>query len=199
MGVPKEALQQSPGDFLGSQPPATVEKVDVSGDTATAIVSSEDQDSSSESWVEAHLVKQDNTWKVDELETTAALEKPDGANTVDVTLKDFAFDFDSSAIKSGAPLVIHGKNAGKQAHMLYLARVPEDANLEELLQSEDTPPGVTNIANSFIWAPGGEGDLVVNDNLEPGRYVMLCFLPDTDDPQGTPHFMKGMQADFEVK
>lgn len=44
--------------------------------------------------------------------------------------------------------------------------------------------------------PGNSLNLVFTQALEPGRYVILCFLPDITDPEGTPHFFKGMLAEF---
>jgi hypothetical protein len=33
-------------------------------------------------------------------------------------------------------------------------------------------------------------------DLEPGRYALICFLPDLAD--GKPHFMHGMMQEIEV-
>jgi hypothetical protein len=35
--------------------------------------------------------------------------------------------------------------------------------------------------------------------LEPGRYALVCFFPDTDDPEMTPHAEKGMASEFTVE
>ena len=48
----------------------------------------------------------------------------------------------------------------------------------------------------------GSTDYVVAD-LEPGNYVVLCFLPvgmkamDGPPPDGPPHFMEGMVAELD--
>ena len=43
--------------------------------------------------------------------------------------------------------------------------------------------------------PGDTRNIVFTDSLPDGRYVMLCFLPDTD---GAPHVSKGMWKEFRV-
>ena len=42
---------------------------------------------------------------------------------------------------------------------------------------------------------GGESQLVEMD-LEPGRYVMLCFISDRQG--GPPHALKGMVDEVEI-
>jgi hypothetical protein len=36
-------------------------------------------------------------------------------------------------------------------------------------------------------------------NLPAGRYGMVCFLPVANDQAGTPHYKKGMKAEFTVQ
>jgi hypothetical protein len=47
--------------------------------------------------------------------------------------------------------------------------------------------------------PGQSSGVLVLKDLEAARHVMVCFLPDTTDPQGTPHALKGMIADFRIQ
>jgi hypothetical protein len=35
--------------------------------------------------------------------------------------------------------------------------------------------------------------------LAPGKYALVCFFPDTSDPNFTAHIEKGMLAEFEVE
>ena len=37
----------------------------------------------------------------------------------------------------------------------------------------------------------------VSVNLEPGKYALICFIPDQRG-DGKPHFMHGMTKEFEV-
>lgn len=43
--------------------------------------------------------------------------------------------------------------------------------------------------------PGGEG--FFRADLPPGRYGLLCFLPDLT--RRAPHFTRGMLLDFDVR
>ena len=49
-------------------------------------------------------------------------------------------------------------------------------------------------APGHVLQPGQDQALTVD--LDPGNYVMLCFLP--TEGEGTPHFAKGMVGGFEV-
>lgn len=176
-------------------------KVEVDGDTATAIVADGSPDVPSKSWIEASFVKVDDKWLLDNLNPVAAEETPSGAQSVAVTLKDFAFEFDEKSVKTGKATVWKVKNEGKQPHIMVVSKIPEGAKLEELLQSEDTPEGVTDISDSFIFEPGESGDITIEEPLEAGRYVFLCFIQDPPDDfeNGVPHFAKGMVADFTIE
>jgi len=47
--------------------------------------------------------------------------------------------------------------------------------------------------------PGEENKLVFTGELGPGRYLMVCFLPDANDPEMTPHAFKGMASVFRIQ
>jgi hypothetical protein len=60
--------------------------------------------------------------------------------------------------------------------------------------------GVEFIGGTNDVAAGESSNIVFVAPLEAGRYVMVCFLPDTDEgPEGTPHFAKGMVKEFTVE
>ena len=48
-------------------------------------------------------------------------------------------------------------------------------------------------------APGQSAKMDLIGNLPAGRYGMVCFLPVANDQAGTPHYKKGMKAEFTVK
>jgi len=190
--------------FLGGEPhPFTGAdaKVKVDGDTATAVVADSSPDVPSLTWIEASFVKVDGKWLMDNLNPTEADDTPDDAQEIEVSLVDFAFEFDEDQIESGKPTVWKITNDGDQPHIMVVSKIPNDANLDQLLQSDDTPPGVTDISDSFIFEPGESGDVTVEKPLEPGRYVFLCFVSDPPDDfeNGVPHFAKGMVADFTIE
>jgi hypothetical protein len=202
-GVTEELIRAAPGDFLGDPPsfdPAEVD-IEIDGDTASVVVSDTSEGVPALSWIEGTLVKEDDTWLLDRIEPTDADETPDDAQEVDVAMEDFAFSFDEDDFEAGKATVFNLTNDGDQPHFLLFAKIPDDANLEELLQSEDEPEGVVTIADSFVFSPGQEGQVTVDQPLEAGRYVMLCFITDPPDDfeNGVPHAFKGMQADFRVE
>jgi uncharacterized cupredoxin-like copper-binding protein len=48
-------------------------------------------------------------------------------------------------------------------------------------------------------APGQSARMDLIGNLPAGRYGMVCFLPVANDEAGTPHYKKGMKAEFTVQ
>jgi hypothetical protein len=196
-GATREEAQEFLAEGLGEPPMSirSISNIEVSGDTATADVElvfgislEPERDS---------FVKEGGVWKIDATEDLAP-EIPSDVTAIDLKLEDFAFDFDASAITSG-DIAFRVENVGEQPHEIILSKIPEDLNLEEALQSEETPPGVEDIAFVEPLDPGAKTDIVFTESLEPGRYVLLCFLPDSEDPEGTPHVFKGMQAEFTVQ
>jgi len=196
-----DATRQEAQEFLAEglgDPPMSIRSISnikVSGDTATANVElvfglslEPERDS---------FVKEGGVWKIDGSEAVSP-EIPSDVTAIDLKLREFAFDFDASAIKSG-DIAFRVENVGEQPHEAVIVKVPEDLNLEEALQSEETPPGVEDIAFVEPLDPGAKADVVFTKALEPGRYVLLCFLPDTEDPEGTAHVFKGMQAEFTIE
>ena len=140
------------------------------------------------------LIKQDDVWLGNDFEPQTQ-EVPDDTVAVDIDLVDYGFEFDRSQITSGN-LAFNISNTGEEPHELVLSRVPADLDIEEALQSEEEPEGVEDIGFAGPWVPGTNLTSILVDELEPGRYVMLCFIPDAE---GTPHALKGMWAEFTVE
>lgn len=200
-GQPAEEVAAALPEFIGSEPISDAEfnDVTISGDTATADLQ----------WrigpalqrVEITLVDVDGMWKIDNQEEDLKVEVPAGTAEVPIDLNEFAFALDASLITDAdGPVALTANNVGEQQHELGLARIPADADIDELLRSEDDPPGVEFIAGIGPIEPGDDESLVLAEPLEPGRYVMVCFLPDTTEgPDGTPHALKGMVKEFTIE
>jgi hypothetical protein len=146
--------------------------------------------------VRVTFVLDDGVWKVDKIEPVPRAI-PEGVDKVELTLDDFSFAFDGDAVSAGHFAFVID-NAGKQPHEVIVTKVPEGFDVEAALQSESEPPGVSDVAFAGPFTSGSDGTLVFDQDLEPGEYVLLCFLPDRNDPQRTPHAMKGMWAKFTV-
>jgi hypothetical protein len=117
-----------------------------------------------------------------------------GDNAVDVEAVEFQFNLDGefSADTTGFVLA----NAGEQPHEASLSRIPEDLDIEAALQSEEEPEGVEEVGGTFA-EPGEEAGFGFEEPLEPGRYVLLCFVP--DEETGQPHALLGMVAEFTIE
>jgi len=165
--------------------------VKIDGDSATLIMVA-DQGSFG-----TNLIKDGGVWKADGLFVTDD-KIAEGAKVVDVELKEFAFgaDLETAAVKSG-DFAIHAKNVGQQTHEVALVPLPAEGTIDELLQDPNFQP--QPILIKFPYGPGKESDIALPAPLDPGRYAFVCFLPDTTDPERTPHAFKGMVHEFTVE
>ena len=125
----------------------------------------------------------------------AAVSTEPNANLT-VTLSDFAFE--TSAPITAGTYTVRVENTGPQLHELTVERLA---------------PGKT-IADWQRWVAGGmKGEPVtipagglagpdkgkvgwVTLTFTPGRYLFLCYVPDTKD--GAPHFVHGMVQEVTV-
>jgi len=177
--------------------------IKVDGDKATAYVEAYQEAREDPAFativlgVNASFVKDGEDWKVDALEF-ASPEKPGGVTSVHVDANEFAFGFNPEDITSGK-VSFEVANVGKQPHHFALSQVPDDFDIEAALQSEEDPEGLVYIGSTPPWDPGKTYNIVFTADLEPGRYVMVCFMPDTDDPEGTEHALKGMYKEFRIE
>jgi hypothetical protein len=125
--------------------------------------------------------------------TTAATEPtPD----VTVRLSDYAFAF-STPLTAGAH-VIRVENDGPQLHEITFEKLNEGKTMQDFVawgQGGMKGPPPTTPAGGFIGpTKGGHGFLTVN--LTPGKYLVLCYVPDEKD--GKPHVMHGMMQEVTI-
>jgi hypothetical protein len=144
------------------------------------------------------------------------------ASTVEVTAVDFAFEGLPAELQAGTSITLRNTSAN-ELHELVALRLPDDElrSTEELLA---LPPAELEALFSAppalaVVAPPGEGSFVALGDgtlTEPGRYVVICFIPTGADPQayldaleanpgqppqldgGAPHHSAGMYADLVV-
>lgn len=119
--------------------------------------------------------------------------------TVEVDLVDFAFDHPDEL--SAGEHTFRVDNSGEQHHELTLIQLHGNATPREFVEwVEDQenatgPPPATLMGGITGIEPGMEQTFTAT--LEPGRYGLLCFLPDVAGDHA-PHFTKGMVDTFEV-
>jgi hypothetical protein len=172
--------------------PASVESVsdtEIDGNSATTHVVSDF------GVFDVTLVREDDVWKADSLRA-ASDEVPEGAAIVNMSLIEFTFAFRADDIPADGNFAFRATNDGEQVHEVGVAPIPADVPLEEAIEAVDESAVV---AFKLFIVPDQEVDVAFDAPLEPGRYALVCFFPDTDDPERTPHAFKGMLAEFTIE
>lgn len=109
-------------------------------------------------------------------------------NVVHVRASDFAFEA-ADTVPAGLT-TIHLMNDGPDWHHVALLRMEEGHTMDELqeaIAAGEEPEWMHAMGGPN--APGAGGTAETTLNLEPGTYVMVCFIPSAD---GVPHLAKGM-------
>lgn len=145
------------------------------------------------------------------------------AETVEVTMVDYAFEGLAHSVAAGTRLTVVNR-APTELHEVVAFRLPddEDRSVAELagLAPGDLVATLGEPATVLLAAPGGPQISAVGDGTlaEPGRYAIMCFIPtgaDVDeyltaaaDPDregpprvegGPPHFVHGMYTELTVE
>jgi uncharacterized cupredoxin-like copper-binding protein len=117
------------------------------------------------------------------------------SRTATVIAKDFAFEAPDS-IPAGWT-TIRLVNDGMNLHHAVLVRLEGGktlADAEAAMKNPGPPPSwIVPVGGPNAPNPKSEANATVE--LQPGNYVMLCFV---DIPEKTPHFMKGMVRPLKV-
>jgi hypothetical protein len=134
-----------------------------------------------------------------------------GWTSTTVVMRDYEFEADDTYPAGTTFFDI--ANEGAEVHEMVLFRKNEDVeqSIEELLElpEEEAEQMVTFVTVGFA-GPGEETATVAD--LEPGEYVMLCFVPvgttsmeqaqqmmeSDEEPTAPPHFTQGMVHTFLV-
>jgi hypothetical protein len=202
-GATREQMRASPEEVFGG-PPLNLRNItntSVNNDRATADV--ELVFGTSLSPEKFELVRQGGAWKINGSEQLQA-NIPSGTTAIDLDLDEFSFTFDRGRLGTGN-VAFRADNVGDQPHEVVLIKVTGTTPLTQLLQQfaeaegpDDLPQGAEPFAFAGPVEPGDDTNMVFTEPLTSGRYLMVCFLPDEDDPEMTPHALKGMTADFRI-
>lgn len=136
-----------------------------------------------------------------------------GRNRVDVTATDYAFSGVPETLESG-PVNFELVNQGGEVHEMLIFRKDDGVteSVEELLASPEGQDRLTFVGSDFAESGEEPGFAYVITDLQPGEYVMACFLPvgSTNEAvevaeesgrelEGEPHANRGMTAEFVVE
>lgn len=156
-------------------------------------------------WVPApdgslHLMK----GMMGELEVTASpanagAAADERAPDVTLTTRDYAFQFSTPVTRGRRTIRV--VNAGPQAHEVVLVRLApgrtaEDARDWSERGQEGPAPGV--MLNGTAALAVGASSTITND-FTPGRYAVICFMPDVRGAKVQPHAHVGMLTTFTVR
>lgn len=127
-----------------------------------------------------------------------------GWQVQDIDATEYSFGSIPSTLGAG-PTSFELVNDGAELHEMVLARknpgVTETVEELAALPDEEAQAKVTTVGS--VYTDPGTQDYAVVD-LEPGDYVMLCFVPmgmtseDEMPPDAAPHYTEGMLAEFSV-
>jgi uncharacterized cupredoxin-like copper-binding protein len=133
-------------------------------------------------------------------EFTVVPEKSGGsvpAADATIHMSDYAFTIDKPL--AAGHHVLNVTNDAVQAHELVLAELPPGKTVADLGNwvekslMKGPPPGKP-VGGMAALGTGRSGTFPID--LKPGRYGMICFLPDAKD--GKTHFVHGMTKEFTV-
>jgi hypothetical protein len=114
-----------------------------------------------------------------------------------ITLTDYNFSV-SKPLTSGHHRIAI-TNTSAQPHELVINRYDEgqgNAQFEKWAYDPQGKPMPGHAMGGVTALLPGQ-TLVIDETFPPGRYGFVCFVPDAKD--GKPHFMHGMETEFEVK
>jgi plastocyanin len=126
----------------------------------------------------------------------AATEAEMGAADVQMTLRDYAFDF-APRIAAGRH-TLRVQNAAAQPHEVIVMQLAPGKTAQDLLawmQTEQGPPPAMPMGGTTLLSTEEVNQVTLD--FAPGEYVLLCFVPDAND--GQPHVAHGMVRQITVR
>jgi uncharacterized cupredoxin-like copper-binding protein len=112
-----------------------------------------------------------------------------------ITLTDYAFEMPRDLGAGTRAVTV--RNTGTQSHELVITRPAPGRTAADGAQwaaRMQGPPPAHFLGGVTAIAPGQTN--VLSLSLTPGRYALLCFVPDAKD--GRPHVAHGMMRDLEI-
>lgn len=115
-----------------------------------------------------------------------------------IVAKDFSYEAPDT-ITAGM-VTLRLVNQGPELHHVQILKLDDgktaadlEAGLKQMKPDSPPPPWVHEVAGPNSPVPGGEQS--VTQDLAPGNYVLICFIPSADK---VPHAMKGMMKALTI-
>ena len=115
------------------------------------------------------------------------------------SIKASEYSFSASGLTQGQHRVLF-QNTGNEPHMLAAAPLRTGATLADVrrfIKSEKGKPPIVDSKAIDLAVLDGKGSQTVDLDLEPGKYALLCFVPDRKG--GPPHIARGMISAADVR
>jgi hypothetical protein len=116
-------------------------------------------------------------------------------NVVEIGLTEYAFGMPKQI--EGGMVTLEISNQGEMVHEMAFGKIEGDhdmADVQKALKSGAQPKWFSDIGGVPLIDPGMTVSLT--RELEPGRYILMCFLPVPGS--GKPHVMEGMVQIFDA-
>jgi hypothetical protein len=130
----------------------------------------------------------------------APAKKQSKDNTVELSGGEYSYLVPESV--PGGWTTLAFENTGKEPHEFALAKLANGMTMEDVeayladpAAQQQPPPAWVEIRAGIPTLDSGE-EAALSQQLEPGRYALICFLP---DPKGVPHFARGMVRELVVE
>ena len=110
------------------------------------------------------------------------------------------YEWQTEGLKAGVNKITFDAQGDKALHVLVAAPINGNATIDQVAQELDSngPPKSIDFeaSNSTSVIDGGKQEVTTLD-LKPGRYALICFLPDRDEPN-KPHFKQGLLKEVTI-
>jgi hypothetical protein len=117
----------------------------------------------------------------------------------EATVDEVDYSFRARGLSGGTTRVTIA-NKGEQPHFVAASRIKAGktlADVRKFVRTEQGPPPVDFEQSWDTSVMDGGKEQVVELQLEPGRYALLCWVPDRAG--GPPHAVKGMISEAVVR
>ncbi len=158
------------------------------------------------------LVKQDGDWLIDGFDFKGSPAPKSGATVIDVKAQEYAYSVSKN--EGSGDIAFAFENVGKEQHEMTLFRAPDGTDVTKAKAALENVDGedLKNVPDGYeadhvTFADVGQKlDVTFAEDLEPGTYFMVCYIPQGGfgengpvNPEGKPHVQLGMISPFTVK